>query len=413
MEYINFLLYACLLFLIYKKVPNAKFAQYTVFLWALSAFIGLYYVKSDNFREGNHELSLFPFIYLFLCFCLLIIGFCKQKETVKEVYYKSEKRLLLFCRFICILSLFPFVEIVYQLIDLFVSGRFILLGANYDLVASGEAVSLVTYSKLSILSIEFLRGFKIVGVVLFFYFLQRKKIDKLLLIGLLILSLLRAFQSISNGNRTEMMWFLIYFIGMWLFFKNTISDNGKKFIKHVFVVGSVIFGSIFVGLTIGRYIIGHGGSNEDATNAVMQYTAEGMFSFNNSMFYEEGNLGGVATILPVMQTLGLTKVTMENRKDYVGSHMKGNPIIFYTIIGDFYNDYGFFWTPIILALICFIILKIKIREKMSLCNLILLSTFMYIIANGLFYYCMKTYYTPIYCNLLFYLFAKQLETKRL
>lgn len=413
MEIINLFLYVSLLLLIFKKAPNAIFAKYIVSLWAFSAFIGLYYVESDNYREGFHELAFLPFLYLFLCFCLLIFGFCKQKETIKYIYYRSENSLLIFCRFICILALFPFVEIVYQLIDLFVSGRFLLLGANYDLVASGEAESLVSYSKFSVLSLEFLRGFKIVGVVLFFYFLQKQKIDKLLLIGLLILSLLRAFQSISNGNRTEMMWFLIYFIGMWLLLKKTISDKGKIFMKHVFIIGAVVFGSIFVGLTIGRYIIGQGGSNEDASNAVMQYTAEGMFSFNNSMFYEDGDLGGIATILPVMQTLGITDVTMENRKDYVRSHMKGNPIIFYTIIGDFYNDYGFFWTPIILALICFIILKIKIREKMSLCNLILLSTFMYIIANGLFYYCMKTYYTPIYCNLLFYLFAKQLETKRL
>lgn len=412
MELFNLALYSGLLLWLFKYRRKAVIALYVTAIWTFSAFAGLFYVDSDNYRSGLTDITLIPFIYLFLCFILLIKNFFKQEEEVVSIVCNYEQNLTTFISFICLLAIEPMAELVYQLFDLFISGRFFLLGASYESVADGEKDALVTLSKYGIISIELLRGFKIIGPILFFYYLQKEKYNTFLIAGILSMSLLRPIQSVTNGNRTELVWFVVYFLSLYILLRKTISQKGKIFISKIFVYGGSLVLSIFLALTIGRYVVGKGGTNDDASNALMQYTAEGMYNFNNSMFYENGDLGGVATALPLMQSFGITNVTMENRKDYVGRHMNGNPIIFYTIAGDFYNDYGMIATPIIFLVLSFLFGKIKLVGCMQLHDIVLLSTFIYIVVNGLFYFCMKLYYTPIYVNFAFYIICSLFTKKK-
>lgn len=412
MELFNLALYTGLLLWLFKYRQKAAIALYVTAIWVFSAFVGLFYVDSANYRSGLTDITIIPFIYLFLCFVLLIKNFFEQKEDVVSIVCNYEQNLTTFISLICLLAIEPMAELVYQLFDLFISGRFLLLGASYESVVDGEKDALVTLSKFGGFSIELLRGFKILGPILIFYYLQKERFSILLIAGILSMSLLRPIQSITNGNRTELVWFVIYFLSLIILLRKTISKKGKIFIRKILVYGGSLVLIIFLALTIGRYVVGKGGTNDDASNALMQYTAEPMYSFNNSMFYENGDLGGVATALPLMQAFGVTDVTKENQNDYVGRHMMGNSIIFYTIVGDFFNDYGMVATPIIFLLLSFLFGKIKLVRCMQLHDLVLLSTFIYIVVNGLFYFCMKLYYTPIYVNFAFYIICSLFTKKK-
>lgn len=409
-EIVNFLLYAFLLRLLIKKRKN-KFAIFVTSIWAGSALLGIFYARSESLREGLHEISLEPFLYLFFCFCISVYPFISQKETIHKVTFNNESLLFAFCKFIAILAIYPFCEGLYQMIDLVVSGRFLLLGANYDDFANGYIESLVSYSKIGIYTSRVLFWFKVLTPVLLFYYLQKKERNKYVIIGLVMASLVPALQNMSIGSKTELIFLLLYYLGLFIYLKDIFD---KRIKKKLYAFLGVLMGVIItasIAISIGRYVVGDRYSSSDGStfDFLFMYSSESMYNFNQNAYYETVTLNGLETSQSLLLQLGLTDVSMENRRFYIGQIIKSPSHLFYNFIGDIYLDAGWFLTIVIIILLAFIFKRVKKRRVMLLSDLSLVSLYIYLLSNGLFYFCFKMSYVPILTNIVFYFISRQIE----
>lgn len=410
-EISNFLLYAGSLYFFFKK-KCTFILLYIVAIWTFSAFLGIFYTQTEVYREGMYKLSLMPFLFLFICFLISLYPFINQRQEVHRIYYGNTRYLNIFSWFIVIISVFPFIELMFRLVTLVASGQIFYLGAMYNNVADGKEESLIQLSLTSTRLAGFVKSFKVLSLVLFFYHLQQERVNKSLIIGLLIAAFTPALFTLSIGGKTNLIYFLLYFIGLYLFLRNCLPSQNRKVIKKIIGIIVLIITTLTVILSIGRYVIGTGDSNTDYKMFLFQYSAESMYNFNENVFHTNKYLNGYYTSLPLFHDLGITDLTVSERRDYYASQVKYPIQLFYTFIGMFYADFGILGCVLTLIILSFIFARIKKGYQISLPNLVLLSTYMYMLIQGLFYYCYSTSYTPIYANLIFYFIANILNTRK-
>ena len=97
MEWINAFLYIALFIVLYRFNRN-RFSIFISAIWGFSAFLGLFYVHSEVYREGVYKTSLIPFLYLFLMFLISIFPFIKEKDSIKNISFRSPKIIKNFCK---------------------------------------------------------------------------------------------------------------------------------------------------------------------------------------------------------------------------------------------------------------------------------------------------------------------------
>ena len=413
MEIINFILYLLLVVYIYKFHKNASFALYVSSLWLLSAFIGIFYYHSSVYRKGLYDISFFPFFFLWFCFLLSLVPMLSQEKSVVRVIYGNPQIKWLIYIIVSI-SIIPGIEIIISLLQMAISGRFMLLGAYYDEVVAGDTEQLISISSLSTFLLQFLRNGKVINLILFFYYMQFKKRSKYVACGLLFASFLPALGNITYGNRTELIWFLIYFFCMYFFLKNTYSEMVKSFFKKLSVLILSLFLTILISLSIGRYIVGSYYNASSIDGYLLKYTSESMYNFNNYAFYEEKPLMGYQTANTFLNKIGFSKITKQSElRAHIDSHTKSPSNIFYTFIGDLYKDFGMLGTLIYVSFFAFVFSFFRIKRKMKLQDVAMLGTYVYLIANGLFYYCYKVSYGPLTYCIIFYIVANVMDNSNI
>ena len=165
---------------------------------------------------------------------------------------------------------------------------------------------------------------------------------------------------------------------------------------------------IISALSIGRYIIGYGAKSSDVGGFLYQYTCESMYNFNDNLYHENGRLNGFWTFYPIQQTLGLTDVKddITSKRVYISKFLSSPNYIFYTYIGEFWGDFGALGAFLIVVLLSCFYCRYRPKETMYLENIVLLSIYMYMLGNGLFYYCYKISYAPVFVAIIFYITAK-------
>lgn len=409
MELFNFSLYALLLIYLWKK-KKSWVCIVIVGMWAFSAFCGIFYTSSTVYRNGRYETSIGPFIYLFCALCVSLMPFMHQTVEIQRIQYNNRRWLNLFCIGIGILAIEPFVETLYYLIDFIITGRFLMLGAYYDDVATGQMDALIQRSSIGAKLATAMLMLKTVTPLLFFYYLQYKNRNRYILIGLFIAAIVPALANASAGSKTEIIFFLTYMIGLYLMLGKTLEVSARKLIKKLIISAGCIVIAMVIGLSIGRYIIGGHGDEENSAGAYLfQYTAESMYNFNENAYHEIRPLHGSMTCLPPMKVLGLTHIEISDRRDYNSMHMMGPAHLFYSYFGDFYLDFGAIGAFIIFIITSFLFCRIRIKQNMPLTSLSLLSLYLYAMMNSLFYFCFKANWMSIYGSLLFFVIAKIAE----
>lgn len=140
MEYINVLLYLLLFIILYRRKCN-KVAILATGIWLLSAVIGLLYVQMPVPIYKNalgHELTFAPFLYLFVCFFITLLPLLSNREDVRVIYTTKKQLLYPFLWILAVCALFPFLESLFYLIKMVITGQFMTMAANYDDISAGN-----------------------------------------------------------------------------------------------------------------------------------------------------------------------------------------------------------------------------------------------------------------------------------
>lgn len=411
MIYFNFALYGSLLFVLIRRANKINLSILIVSIWTVSAFFGIFYINSPLYREGRFPITMEPFVYLFICLVIAMIPFFRQRTGINKIICNN-KFLINISYGFAVLSIMPLIESFFLFGKLIINGQFYMLGANYADVALGNTTSLIKYSWFSERCMIILNYFKLVTPILFYYFVQNKSRNKTILIGLFAASFVPVFTGLAIGGKTQLTFFCLYFLGLYLFLQSSLSNDSRKFIKRILIILGSIAAVLIIVLSIGRYVIGsEGKGSEGPQEHLFQYFSESMLNFNQNAFHETVKLNGMQSAQPLLLALGLTKVPIEERREFISHRIYSPAHIFYSLFGDLYLDYGSSTTLVILIILAIAFCQIKTEGNIMLYHLVLMGIYIFIMVNSLFYFSFKVSYAPIYGSILFAIFLKFFEKR--
>lgn len=353
----------------------------------------------------GHDLTFAPFLYLFVCFFITLLPLLSSREDVCVIYTTKKHLLYPFLWILAVCALFPFLESLFYLIKMVITGQFMTMAANYDDISAGD-IQAFQVSSISNRILVLLICMKLITPILFFYVYQNVRASKYLKIGLFIASITPAVNNMCNGGRVQTVFITLYYIALYLLFKKALNESARKLLKKISLYIFVVIGTAFIAMTVGRFVLGDKFGGGSALDFIFQYTSEGMFNFDNSMYYVNKTTDGLATSWTIMKHLGLTDSLPVNYVEFMTGRLGIPGWWFYTYIGDLYSDFGFIGTLLWIFIFAFVFSLIRLQKKMNIADLFLYSIYLHIVVNGLFYYPHKMSFEPIYAGIIFFLSVK-------
>ncbi len=393
---INIAAYALLLLHLIRK-KKSRLSIFVSAIWCASAVFSLvfYGLNGNNWEFRTYtNLTLQPFVFIFVCILLYIIPLTRIEDRSAILVDADYSLLTIFSWIIVIISIAPFLaNLVYAINH--IGESLSSFAENYETeveILEGNVAILNKYAKYA-------RTF---SPILLFYFLQRPNPNKLLLIGLFCAFLNPSLGNLNSGSRFLFAADFLYLLAVYFIFSKSIDDNVRSRIR---IIGSLLlsfFIVIFISISIFRFTTTNSSSaNIEATTSFGLYAGEGMLNFSSNMWNISRRTGGSNTLTVVDYMMGDNPTTVRDA-DKV-SAKAGIPLnIFYTVVGDFYIDFG---PNVTLAIFfgIFLILSFLLRKQKthySFYELVWICLFIRIIVIGFTYFpymnlSMELIYVPI------------------
>ena len=365
LEVINCLLYVIVFFIYWRKHKMVDAYFILIAGFAFTSIISMAYQFSGESTFLNT--TLFPYLYLFVCILICLRPF-KQLD-IGNLSNISESPMIKVLTLIYIISgIFSIYYTIPKAVELFYADQWDLIRQS---LYEGEDMELYSsaFERLCKNIHSYLSPF---GVIMCFFELTKKHKNRILIILLfgtwLLDSLLGATLVASRGIVVNV---LLNFILILVIFKKAISSKTKKLLVSfggVLAIPTAIY--LFI-VSIARF--GEG----EASGSAFMYLGHAMQCFNcrvmGSMhdyawgkyafnyFFEDKSIN--------MQALG------NNANN-----------AFYTVIGDFYID----WGPVVTILLCLLLMAILSyfthKKQKSLSDLVVIVYFASFFMRGMFVY---------------------------
>lgn len=394
-------------------------------IWAL-LFVWYYY-RSKHFGIGGFLLLLY------FSSGLTSIFFHQAYNQVAKVNFKVELGVLLYlqaCVFICI---YPFLKFSSSLSTISISEKynhtsiqnflklsspiilFLFLELLYGASQTDPAALAEVYDKYYNKSQEadgvykltwiggkckmFVDACSYIWPIFLFECLHSKtKLHNLAYIPLLAIACL-ILTSYVSASRTSVIKVIMYVFIVFYFYKNSINSIILKKIKRISIVSVIILILILILITISRYSV----MDTDITiiDWSFLYTGEGVLRFCENIWDLNRNSNGDTCFSFFKELLGFDSF-MDNdlRREYYEGYFNIPVHIFYTFIGDFYQDFGRYFTPIVCLLFSFIsyhiLRSVSRTQTISLIGILCLSLMIFIVAFGFMYYVFKVGITQLH-----------------
>lgn len=402
MEYFNFILYLAATVFVFKQ-KYSIFVKCIALLWTFCSFIGIFYYHSEAYKIGLQPISIFPFVFLFLCWLINIIPLRKNKKLSIDCQgiFHNNPLVRIILVVISISAIPLFLELLFVFVTSIFNGKIFLMAENYDDLANGYSDRLFTLSKVSDICLHISFYFQILSPLLLLLYLNYKDRKKIIVFGLLASSLVIPLYSVCSGSRTAIVFFFLYSLLLYLFLYKSFRDDINKKLKRIFIFAGSLVCIILILLSVGRFVLGGNYDDDEAGNSLYIYTSESMYNFNTMASQTERNTDGSFAFMPTLIRLDLAPVKdLSQRRNYLNRNMDISRIWFYTYVGDFCVDFGYVGALFIVLLLFFLIVNI-LKKHIALPGLCLIAIYIYIIGNGIFYYPFQAGDSPLIGCLVF------------
>lgn len=365
-----------------KTFDAGSFLLSAYSIYALSSLF-LYY--DSYYGEDFHNLSIFPFIYLFFMLYL----------TAKPVLnYNTRKIDRIECPNMLILNVVSVIFIISSLLAL--PSIFQGLTKGLALMMVDESHVQELYADSADLADSAGHGINNLrsiisgaltefGIMLVFYYFtleQKSKYLRYIAYGLLCSVFVCTFGTISLGQRGLMIETFLLILATYFLFKNVLPTKLNKAIRIIGVIFASFVFSLFVLMTVNRF---SNNGDREVMSTVYYYAGEENLIFNKYAFNNNGIRYGDRTFPLFKKLLGFPNVPnnyIERREKY--NELKVNDEVFITHIGDFLLDFGpILGTILILVISSKIIELSKVHDrKVKFHQLILIHATLYLCVIG-------------------------------
>ncbi len=293
------------------------------------------YISTD-FQSEFQELSLFPFVYLYLMLMLAtlpVLNFdARSIQTIEGphqnvIYIVSG--IFIFFSLISIPSTIQHIGEGLTLIMLESSG-----GADLA-EESRNAASSMGHGDLSNLPSVIASAFNTISIFLLFYLLAEDKKKTITILGLIVCIVISIFSSIASGSRGGPINIVLVIIATYFLFAYFYSNKINKWAKRIFIVFAILIFIPIAAITVSRF------GEDNSSSSVLYYAGQENLYFNNYGLDDNGIRYGDRTIPLFKRMLGFSNVPhnyVERREMY--SDLFINDEVFYTFVGDFTIDFG-------------------------------------------------------------------------
>lgn len=395
-QIINILLYL-FLFLYWRKL-NKK-SNIGIMIVPLMLLMTSVLCAINSYLEPQTwHLTLFPFIYLFISFCILLLPLrylCPQKGEL--VFISNLKIIKILVNIFIVLSLSTLLFRFQEAINAFSSGDWLSIRTEMYQAETPSYNSF--FERLSINGSGFLST---LGMVYYFYCLSSYCLKKKngLYMALLASAVLLPpiISSISNAARGSLFFFGIKLLVITLVFYNHFSNGVKKKIKWGGVVLAVFFFILSLAITLSRF-------STDSNSSLLYYFGHAMNAFNYGVMDSLKSYSGGQWFWGDYYSLFSHSIgSMESN----GTHFSSS---FITIIGCLLIDFGPIYS-IIMIIVIVLLFSRKHNNHMDISDVYLYIVFSELLIEGVFV-CGLAYGTKLLVKLLiYYVIANKLFVSR-
>lgn len=364
---INSLLYSIsfVLFILYSKrkgKPVLRVGTIVLGLYMIISIIAM--LLYDHPLAPFTEVHLFPFLYLYLSFLIIVYPILRFDEIRMKNFHMPSKVLMnclsMLAVMIALITSVGTLQSLPKLFDLF--GDMSIINDEYldsrDNTGSGPGNIFRTFNYLfSYLYLLFL----------FFYLSLKNKssFDKILIFALGISLLLSAISNLFNGLRGPIMFLIFDIVFFFVLFFQRFNTYTRKIAYKISIIFLLILLSGIITITIGRFGEDSYNSSQgiDITYGIEYYAGQSPLYFNNYGLDAGGIRDGDKTFPLIRKLMGLeySKHWMDRRFNY--STLKIDDSVFATFIGDFTIDFGPFVAFIFFLLLLVFNSTILLSEK--------------------------------------------------
>lgn len=351
---ITYILLWVILFVFHRKKTNVFGAATFVIGFCLGIAIFSFILYNNPFFKGEYgDLTLFPFIYLFFMFFLMLLPSIKYEQaSVMYIQMPSNLFLYLFLFGYAVTSIVVLPKslntlqtgliLLFSDID---AGQELYLLSRESYVASDRSISGI-YGLFSILH----GVFRDIAVFFFFYYVSLKNRKKSYLIFYFIVLLVNVLISISSGGRTPFMMNLYLMVVGFFIFYHYWDISTQKIAKRVSTITLIVVSIPFIVLTISRF--GDRDHTGGTIGGILSYAGQAPLNFNLYTMDANGIRNGDRTLNEFKTILGFDVPNDIRSVRFKYRYMKMDDSKFTTFVGDFVLDFG----PYV-ALIIFIFLS--------------------------------------------------------
>ena len=415
--FLTTIFFATLAIIFYLQKTRYRIALYATCIYGISSVMSIiFYFQPLTHTNGqlNGNISVFPLIYWIVLFLITIIPLIQfDRSSIQS--FKCNSRILHYIAFFgFVVSIIPFFEQLMLAPELMGGGAIEELGQSI-----GDLHDNATLDNMSFLGRNGLRFniaiYDLSFIILFLQFLQIKK-NKKVMFYLFVIIVTRNLTGIIAGHRSAAIEVVMKIILITLIAYPLIESEQKKAIrKYMYWIFGVV-GVVFLIITIGRQMLYSVTKSSDFTMAyyLSWYAGEGLINFNQYLPIMKHTTDGQLTCWYFLQLLGQNPPQLTYEYMYGEmTNIQGIPQnIFYTYIGNFVQDFGFFITALLLPLISLIVKgATRVRDTvMPISTLYLFVFFTSIILQGVTSYCYCGHHGKfVIWNLLIYFLLRVLK----
>jgi len=334
---IYILIWAITLYYYFKrrKFIDAGFVIISSYLlYAILSFF--HYIDSNGLYKN---ITLFPFLYLYLMVMLFIAPVLKYDETKVTIQEPSKKAfnvvvgVYLFFSALYIPTVLPHMAEGIQKIMLDTAAGAELYNETMQDVENAN----MGHGSLAHLPAVISGLFGDMGIFFFFYYLTRKKKNKFLLYALFAAFITYPFVAIAESQRGPAIDRFFSILITYFAFRKFLSPQIEKRIRRAGLVLLIMIVVPLFAITVSRF------DNEQygVKSSVLEYSGMASLNFNEYAFDNNGIRYGDRTFPMFKRMLGFDNVPhnfFERRQKY--PHLKIDDYVFIGFVGDFVLDYG-------------------------------------------------------------------------
>lgn len=367
--FLNATLYSLYALKTWHKTRLLTIEMLLVLLYTLTAI--MCFVFACRSPKTYPNVDLLPFLYLFFTLLIFLLPVSRMSNTTHSIVVKNE----------AIFNYFAFVYILLAIFDCVTSFAHI-----EELVRAGmwnelrdqtytDAESVLLYDNQHQRIAKNLLGyFKPLILPLTLFQLTKPKVNKLLLVGLILSIVVPSFiAAAADASRGMIVNVIVQLTISYLIFRPYIPQQRKKYIYYGGIVIAVFFALYLISVTVSRF------GNEEAGDSLYFYFGHSMLAFNDGVFGEMKYYGWGRKFFDYFFDLFGGDSSFDSTK--AGCTCGG---AFVTFIGSLYMDFGPIGTIIVGLLATKLLMPFFKKRDLLLSDTVIIIYYTSTIANGIF-----------------------------